>query len=106
MPPTAQQTSSYYASLEVEDVLAEFQTFTWMFDETRTSTQDMYAYGTVVNYDRLEAGIRSVSMKYNRETWLGMIEHWKYQSYLSPIAMLVARWVERMIESGRIPMMP
>lgn len=81
---------------EIEDLLQDAQVFTSMFDPSRTAS--MAAYGTILNYDRLQ----QVFDDNAQLDWKSAVVVWKHDSYLSPVITMTYLAVERLLDGKRI----
>jgi len=79
---------------EIEDYLDTYNVF---LNGIRNTPAEMYSYNTVIDFDALKKAFDEST--FTKEQWEEGIKDWHAHAYLSPIAELLAKTVERYLET-------
>jgi len=84
----------YSHILKCEDHFMFADVFQAGFSDTPRKSS-MCAYGTVLDYANFDKAWEKIKDKYSPERWQEMCKYWEYQSYLSPIPLLLVSVIYR-----------
>jgi hypothetical protein len=80
--------------MKCEDHFMSHWVFVAGFGKTPRQSS-MMAYGTILDYAKFDEAWEKIHDKYSVDCWREMCQYWIYQSYLSPIPVLLVSQIYR-----------
>lgn len=86
------EVKSKFRGWEMEDLFQDANVF---INAIRGTRAHMDSYNTIMDFEAFEKAWAEIKNQFTREEWIEACDYWLEQGYLSPMAGLLARTIQR-----------